>query len=134
MFRVCCLTKGETKESLGKEVLYRRYLKFYLTFHILYALLTVSEIIAFYHEYWEGFYVASLLCLVVDIVLICGLLLRPEVGPHKQFIYTAFAMTILTLLVYAVGRLYAFFSPHVSGFYSGCIVVFLCFFVFTKAR
>lgn len=134
MFEVCCLSRGETKAELGTEVLYRRYLRFYLTFHLLYILLSLASIIAFYHESWEAFYIASFVLLSLDTLLIAGLLLRPEQGPDKRVIGIAFIMTFLSTLMYLISRCYALFSPDVSDFYSCCIVIFLMFFIFTKCR
>lgn len=134
MFRICCLRKGETARSIAKEVLYRRYLKFYLSFHIFYVIITLIEYILFLSEDWSGFYLSSFIFLLIDCIMIIGLLLRPEQGPDKRVVYFAFATTCLTLLLYIISRLYAFFSPHTSNIYSGFLVIFLLFFIFTKSR
>lgn len=134
MCKACCLKKGETLDTVSKETLYRRYLRFYLGFHIIYSIGTLIEYILLYGEYWSVSYLLSFIFLVIDCMMISGLLLRPEKGPDRRVVYMAVIMTSITLLLYTISRMFAFASPHVDAVYSGFVIIFLLVFVFIKAR
>ena len=98
MFRICCLRKGETAETLSREVMYRRYFMFYLTFHVIYFIICIVEFFVFRDETFALLYFLALFTVFLDCMNI-GIILLSNSTPRKCLIFCCIS-SIITFIIY----------------------------------